>query len=234
MIDSLPRGYQALVIGASGGIGAAVAQRIESDSRCGQVMRLSRSNDAGFDITDEESVAAQARSLRRQNHTFALIFDATGALDIGGHGPEKSLSRLDPAVLAEAFAVNCLGPALLLKHFAPLLVRDGKCIFASLSARVGSIGDNRLGGWYSYRASKAALNQILRTAAVEIARKRPEAVVAALHPGTVRTSLTEAYAGGRSTFSPADSAAKLLAVLDQLDASRSGGFFAYDGSAIPW
>jgi len=234
MINSLPRGYQALVIGASGGIGAAVAQMIESDSRCGGVVRLSRSNDAGFDITDEESVAAQARSLRRQNHTFALIFDATGALEIDGNGPEKSFSRLDPAVLARAFAINSIGPALLLKHFAPLLVREGKCIFASLSARVGSIGDNRLGGWYSYRASKAALNQILRTAAVEITRKRPEAVVAALHPGTVRTSLTEAYAGGRSTFSPDEAAAKLIDVLDRLEPAQSGGFFAYDGKAVPW
>ena len=233
-MESLPENYQALVIGASGEIGRAVAETLESDSRCGGVTRVSRRGDPGVDITDETSVAARADDLRSEGRNFALIVDVTGALEIDGHGPEKSLSQLDPSVLAQAFAVNTIGPALLLKHFAPLLPRKNKAVFASLSARVGSIGDNRLGGWYAYRASKAALNQIIRTAAIEIARKRRDAVCVALHPGTVRTRLSAAYAGDRPTFTPAEAAAKLLAVLDRLDHTDSGGFFAYDGTRIPW
>lgn len=219
---------RALVIGSTGGIGGAVADALAA--RGAEVVRLSRSGD-GLDLTDEASVAAAAA---RTPGPFGLIFDATGALELGGAGPEKTIAAIDPAAMAAQFAVNAIGPALLLKHFHGALAREGRAVFATLSARVGSIGDNRLGGWISYRAAKAALNQIVRTAAVEIRRKRPEAVVVALHPGTVRTGLTAKYAGGHRTVAPDEAAANLLGVIDGLGPEDSGGFFAWDGARIPW
>lgn len=215
-----------LVIGASGGIGAALAEALAGTD----LAVLSRSRD-GLDLTDEASVAAAARRL---DAPFDLIFDATGGLEIDGIGPEKSLDEIDPAAMAAQFALNTIGPALLLKHFAPKLATDRRAVFATLSARVGSIGDNRLGGWYGYRASKAALNQIVRTAAVEIARRRPQAVVLALHPGTVTTALTAKYLGRHPAVTPADAAANLLAVIAAREPADSGGFFAWDGQPILW
>ena len=141
-----------------------------------------------------------------------------------------------PAAMAAVFAVNTLGPALVAKHFLPLMPRKGRSVFAALSARVGSIGDNRLGGWYSYRASKAALNQILRTLAVEAARTHPELIVAGLHPGTVRTALSQPFRpepGTPGLFSPEESAAHLVRVLDGLHPRDSGQVFAWDGQPIP-
>jgi NAD(P)-dependent dehydrogenase (short-subunit alcohol dehydrogenase family) len=219
---------RALVIGDTGGIGAALAAALAA--RGAAVTGLSRRRD-GLDLTDEATIARAAAGLAGP---FELILDATGALEIDGRGPEKALAQIDPAAMAAQFAVNAIGPALLLKHLHPLLPREGRAVFASLSARVGSIGDNRLGGWISYRAAKAAQNQILRTAAVEIARKRPGAIVVALHPGTVATPLTARYAGGHPTVAPEAAAAHLLAVLDRLTPADTGGFFAWDGSPIPW
>ena len=219
---------KALVIGATGGIGAAVTRALKAGGA--DVATLSRSRD-GFDLTDETGIARAAKAL---DGPFDLIFDATGALVIDGAAPEKTIAAIDPAAMAAQFALNAIGPALLLKHLHPLLPTDRRGVFVTLSARVGSIGDNRLGGWASYRASKAALNQIVRTAAIEIARKRPESVVAALHPGTVRTDLTARYAGRHPTVSPDEAAANLLAVIDGLTPADTGGFFAWDGEAIPW
>jgi NAD(P)-dependent dehydrogenase (short-subunit alcohol dehydrogenase family) len=219
---------RALVIGATGAIGAAVASRLEAGGR--DVVRLSRSRD-GLDITDEERVSQAARA---QVGPFELILDATGALEIGGRGPEKALAQIDPGAMAAQFALNAIGPALLLKHFHPLLPRDRRSVFATLSARVGSIGDNRLGGWIGYRAAKAALNQIVRTASIEIARKWPEAIVVALHPGTVRSDLTRSYLGRHPAVSPEEAAGNLIGVLNGLNPADSGGFFAWDGKAIAW
>jgi NAD(P)-dependent dehydrogenase (short-subunit alcohol dehydrogenase family) len=219
---------RALLFGDSGGIGAALSAAL--GARGVVVTGLSRSRQ-GLDVTDEASIVRAARTL---NGPFELIFDATGALEIAGRGPEKSVLALDPETMALQFAVNAIGPALLLKHFHPMLPLSGRGVFGTLSARVGSIGDNRLGGWMSYRAAKAALNQIVRTAAIEIARKRPGAVVVALHPGTVSTALSARYSGRHSAVSPAAAADNLLAVLDGLTPSDSGGFFAWDGQSIPW
>lgn len=217
---------RALVFGASGGIGSALAEALSE----GDLTTLSRSRD-GLDLTDEASIADAAAGLDGE---FDLILDATGGLEIGGAAPEKSLAEVDPAAMAAQFALNAIGPALLLKHFAPKLAPDRRAVFATLSARVGSIGDNRLGGWYGYRASKAALNQIVRCAAIEIARRRPKAVVLALHPGTVETGLTARYLGRHRAVAPAEAAANLLAVISALGPADSGGFFAWDGTAIPW
>lgn len=231
-MDSLGSTYKAVIIGASGGIGAALAAALEADERCGGLVRLSRSVD-GVDLTDEQSIARAAILVREKHGEIDLVFDATGALEIEGTGPEKALRALDSAVMARQFAVNAIGPALLIKHFSPLLPRSRRAIFATLSARVGSIGDNRLGGWISYRAAKAALNQIVRTAAIEIARTHPQALVLALHPGTVATRLTTPFRHGDGT-APEEAAASLLQVIDRLSASETGKFYAYDGQPVGW
>ncbi|MGV1905590.1 SDR family NAD(P)-dependent oxidoreductase [Agrobacterium cavarae] len=230
MMTSLAKGYRALVIGSSGGIGSAVARLLRADKRCAEVVGLSRSID-GLDITDEASVHD---ALGRLNGEFHLIFCATGALTIDGVGPEKALKQLSADAMMKQFALNALGPAMVLKHVAAKLPRRERGLMAFLSARVGSIGDNHLGGWVSYRASKAALNQIIRTASVELGRTHPQSVLAALHPGTVATSLSDDYAGGRDRFRPEESATKMLSVLDGLQPAQSGSFHAYDGSSIEW
>jgi NAD(P)-dependent dehydrogenase (short-subunit alcohol dehydrogenase family) len=227
------QGYRAVVIGASGGIGNAVFRAVSADPACAAAMPLSRRDD-GLDLTVEETVRAAAERVKAAFGTVDLVFDATGALEIDGQGPEKTIRAIDPAAMARQFAVNAIGPALLFKHFAPLLPRDRRCVFATLSARVGSIGDNRLGGWISYRAAKAALNQIVRTASIEIARTSPASVVVTLHPGTVETRLTATHGRHAERTAPDEAAAMLLSVLEGLDATRTGAFLAYDGTEIPW
>ncbi|NTJ43662.1 SDR family NAD(P)-dependent oxidoreductase [Agrobacterium larrymoorei] len=229
-MTSLPIGYRALVIGASGGIGSSVADMIGQDPRCGSLQRLSRLAD-GLDVTDEQSVSDAAHKIEGDLH---LIFCATGALTIDGVGPEKSLKQISPEAMMKQFALNAVGTALLLKHFSSKLCRRERSLLAVLSARVGSIGDNRLGGWMSYRASKAALNQIVRTASVEIARTHPASVVVSLHPGTVATPLTQDYASGRERMQPVESTRRMLSVLNALEAAQTGHFFAYDGTPIEW
>lgn len=219
---------RALVVGASGGIGSALAADLAA--RGWSATGLSRRAD-GLDVTDEASVA---RCLSALEPGFDLVIVATGALEIGAHRPEKSLRALDPAALAAQFAVNAMGPALVLKHALRLMPRDRRAVFAALSARVGSIGDNRLGGWYSYRAAKAALNQLIHTAAVEVARTHPQAVVVSLHPGTVATGFTEKYVGSHPTVSPAVAAANLLRVVEGLGPDDTGGFFDWRGEAVAW
>lgn len=233
-MQSLRDGYRAAVIGATGGIGAAIAAALKADPRCGALAELSRSGDSPVDLLSEASIAAAAEALATAHGGLDFIFDATGALTIDGVGPEKSLRAIDPASMAASFAVNAIGPALLIKHFSNLMPREGKSVFATLSARVGSIGDNRIGGWISYRSSKAALNQIVRTASREIVRRRPDAICVALHPGTVATDLSAPFAGSRDVFTPQESAEKLIAVCDGLTPGDAGGFFAYDGSEIDW
>ncbi len=230
-MKSFGKNYRALVIGASGGIGQALVGLLRQDDACGTVVGLSRSTD-GFDLLDEASIEEQANKLSDQR--FDLIICAIGALTIQGIGPEKSIRQISPDAMAAQFAVNAIGPALILKHFTPLLAPSKRSACALLSARVGSIGDNRLGGWISYRSAKAALNQIVRTAAIEVARKRPEAVIVSIHPGTVDTSLSRPYAANHKATQPVDAAAMMLATIDGLKSSDTGGFFAYDGSRIEW
>lgn len=230
-----PAGSSAVVIGASGGIGHAVTAALEADPAIGRTLALSRQSTPALDIRDEDSIAKAAAFAAELDAPPRLVFDATGVLHGEGMKPEKTWRHIGPAAMAEAFAVNATGPALLMKHFLPLLPREGRAVFVTLSARVGSIGDNRHGGWYAYRASKAALNQLVRTAAVELGRRRPEAVCAALHPGTVDTPLTAPFAKtGLDVRSPAAAAEKLLAVVDRLTPAESGGFFDYDLQPIPW
>ena len=247
-MNSLPPGFRALVFGASGAVGGAFVAALRASPHCAEVVALARHPEAGglaLDLEDEAGIAAAAEALRG-HAPFHLMLCATGALHLPGSGdhppraPEKRLAELDPQAMARAFALNSIGPALLLKHFHGLLPLKERALFAVLSARVGSIGDNRLGGWYSYRASKAALNMLLRTAAIEVARKRPLAVLAALHPGTVRSRLSAPFVAegagpGKRLLEPAEAAAHLLAVLDALPAEgASGSFHAWDGASVPW
>jgi NAD(P)-dependent dehydrogenase (short-subunit alcohol dehydrogenase family) len=218
----------ALVIGASGGIGSAVAGALAA--RGVAVTGLSRAAD-GLDVTDEASVAAHMGAL---DGPFNLIFVATGALEIAGYRPEKTLRQITAQGLADQFALNAIGPALILRHAPRLLPRDRRAVFAALSARVGSIGDNRIGGWYAYRAAKAALNQIVHTGAIELARTHRQAVCVALHPGTVATRFTEKYAGRHPTVPPEQAAANLLSVIDGLGPDQTGRFFDWAGKPVPW
>ena len=168
----LAAGGIAVVMGAGGGIGRALVERLRQYDGVDRVIGFSRTSSPAIDLLNEASLAAAAEWAATQG-TIRLVIDATGFLHDQGRRPEKSWRELDPSHLAKAFALNAIGPALIMKHLLPLLPREGKSVFATLSARVGSIGDNRLGGWYSYRASKAALNQLVRTAAIELSRRQP-------------------------------------------------------------
>ncbi len=232
-LSAFPQGFNAVVVGSTGGLGSAFADLLERDPGCGQVFRFSRSSSHPLDLEDEASIERAAASLADQGEIH-LIIDATGILHDAAMRPEKTFSQIDPEAVARAFAINATGPLLLLKHFHHLLPRTGRGVFATVSARVGSIADNRLGGWYGYRASKAALNMFLRTAAIEIARKRPDAVCLALHPGTVKTRLSDPFAGDRERFEAKQSAQMLLEVINRAAPAAGGAFLAYDGSEIPW
>jgi NAD(P)-dependent dehydrogenase (short-subunit alcohol dehydrogenase family) len=218
---------KALVIGASGGVGKAVVAELEG--RGVQVATLSRSVD-GLDLTDEDSVK---RALDGVTGDFDLIFVATGGLTSTRDVPEKQLSDLGPDELVAQLKLNALGPALVLKHWKDRIPRKSRFVFAALSARVGSIGDNRMGGWYSYRTSKAALNSLLHGAAVEIARTRKEAIVTCLHPGTVATDFTADYPD-HDKVSPDEAATNLIDVIEGLTPDQTGQFFDYAGDRIDW
>ncbi|MDW4551615.1 SDR family NAD(P)-dependent oxidoreductase [Defluviimonas sp. D31] len=221
------RVYRALVIGASGGIGAASASTLAG--RGVEVVALSRSQD-GLEVTQMASVDHLLGELAGP---FDLILVATGILTPDSTGPEKSLDQIDAARMAEVLAVNTIGPALILRHAPRLLPRNGRSVVAVLTARVGSIGDNGIGGWYSYRASKAAANQIVRTAAIEIGRRLKDAAVVALHPGTVATPFTSNYPGHRKV-APEVAAKNLLRVIDGIGPEHTGRFYDWSGAEVPW
>ena len=217
----------ALVIGASGGIGSALAAALAR--RGVAVTGLSRRED-GLDVTAPASVA---RVMGALDGPFDLVIVATGILAAEGTRPEKSLAEIDAAAMSRVLAVNTIGPALILGHVPRLLPRGRRSVVAVLTARVGSIGDNGLGGWYSYRASKAAANQVVHTAAIEISRRHREAAVVALHPGTVATEFTRDYPGHRKV-TPDAAAENLLRVIDGLTPAQSGGFLDWAGKEVPW
>ncbi len=218
----------ALVIGSSGGIGRAVSGQLASHGV--QVTGLSRSA-SGFDLAKPQSAE---RILSDVAGPFDLVLVATGALEIDGAAPEKSMRSVSARAMMDQFALNAVGPALILKHASRLLPRERRSVFAVLSARVGSIGDNRLGGWVSYRAAKAAVNQIVHTAAIELARTHKDAVCVALHPGTVRTSFTQKYLGRHPAVEPEEAARNLLKVSAGLTPADTGGFYDWAGKRIPW
>ncbi len=256
MLDSFPRPLTALVIGASRGIGLALVRQLLDDDGVERVIACARAPDRAqdlaalrqghgdrlqpmaLDVTCPQTIAAVAERLRGARMRPQLVVHAAGLLHAdNGVSPEKRLEDLELESLQRVFAVNAMGPALCLRHFLPLMSRADKAVFAALSARVGSIGDNRLGGWYAYRSSKAALNQLLRTASIEARRRFANVIIAGLHPGTTDTGLSapfQANVPSEKLFSPAFTAGRLLQVIDELGSDDSGGFFAWDGQSIPW
>jgi NAD(P)-dependent dehydrogenase (short-subunit alcohol dehydrogenase family) len=230
-MSSLGDGYRALVIGASGALGSAFCEWLNDDPRCAGVRQLGRSTLPALDLEHPDSIAKAAAELV-QEAPYQLILHAAGLLHRDGIKPEKSYAAIEAEAMQAVFQINTLGPALVLRHFLPLLDRSGA--MAMLSAKVGSIGDNRLGGWYAYRASKAALNMLIKTAAIELARTRPETRLLSLHPGTVISGLSQPFRGA-SAARPGDIAAReLLSLIDGLTPADSGNFFAYNGERLPW
>jgi NAD(P)-dependent dehydrogenase (short-subunit alcohol dehydrogenase family) len=232
MMSSLPDGYRALVVGASGAIGGALLQQLQADPRCAAVVGVSRQSSPGLDLLSEPSIQACAQALAAQG-PFHLVLDATGGLTLNGRGPEKRLDELEATHVLNALHLNAVGPGLLLKHFAPLLASGQRVIWGKLSARVGSIEDNRKGGWYGYRAAKAALNMLLQTAAIELSRRRPLLLVAALQPGTVQSALSQPFVS-QDALHPKASAQRLLATLNGLQPTGRAQFVDHQGQSIPW
>jgi NAD(P)-dependent dehydrogenase (short-subunit alcohol dehydrogenase family) len=232
-MHSLSPGFRAVVIGASGAIGAAMVRELQSDPRCGEVFALGRGSAPRVDFDDESTIAQAAACLRKSGPLHLLVV-ATGKLHGPEQWPEKRLSQLNYEHMMDNFTVNTFGPAMVLAHFLPLLARHERSVVGALSAKVGSIEDNRLGGWYSYRASKAALNMLIKTASIELARSHPQAVLAALHPGTVNSPLSAPFGAAQRKRPAAQAAAELLQILDRLSSKQTGGFWAYDGQRLPW
>jgi NAD(P)-dependent dehydrogenase (short-subunit alcohol dehydrogenase family) len=233
-LNSFPNAGVAVIFGSGGGIGNALMDVLRSDDRFSHLVGFNRRTTPSIDLMNEQSLERAAKSAAEKGE-LRLVIDATGFLHDENQAPEKSWRQLDADKLARSFALNAIGPALIMKHILPLLPRSGKAVFATLSARVGSIGDNRLGGWYAYRASKAALNQLVRTSAVELARRSPEAICVALHPGTVATALSAPFAAtGLTVHKPSEAARHLLTVIGKLTPEATGGFLDWRGEPVPW
>ena len=244
-----------LVAGASRGLGLAFVERLVAETAVrrvwagcrrpegardlqGLAARDGRVRVIGLDVTDEDRLAAAARTMAREGEPLDMVINCAGLLhEDQGLQPERRLSEVRADWLARSFLVNGAGPLLLAKHVEPLLPRRERAVFASLSARVGSIADNRLGGWYAYRGAKAAQNMFMKSLSIELLRRARGVICVALHPGTVRTGLSQPFRGGvpeGKLFSPAHAAAQLLRVIDRLDGSDNGGFFAWNGEKVPW
>ena len=230
---SFPESFKALVVGSSGAIGGAFVQQLQQHPNCTEVLTLSRTENPGFDITSEASIAEHVQALAGQG-PFHVVVDATGALSINGKGPEKAISQVAADSLQQSFLINATGPMVLLKQLAPLLAA-GPTWYVKLSARVGSISDNNKGGWYAYRAAKAALNQLLQTSAIELQRRRPELRVVAIQPGTVRSKLSEPFqAGVPHLLEPAESVAGMMQALQSLQPKMGAHYVDWQGQKIGW
>jgi NAD(P)-dependent dehydrogenase (short-subunit alcohol dehydrogenase family) len=224
----------ALVLG-TGGLGTALAHALSAQHS--QVLSLSRRSTPAMDYANEASLAEAAAwtSAQCAQAPLRLLVVATGFLHGEAGQPERSWAQLNAAYLSEVFWVNAIGPALVMKHFLPLLPRQGPCAAVFLSAKVGSIGDNGLGGWYGYRAAKAALNQLVKTASIEQARRNREAAIVALHPGTVATPLSEPFSkNGLNVRPPEVAAAEIAQVLNGLGPQDNGRFVDCQGQTLPW
>ena len=220
---------RALVFGASGGIGQAFSRFLENKLGSENVVKISRSID-GFEISDEEKILKFSQSIEG---SFNLIINATGVLQTTEEGPEKTINVVKQKSMIDMMTINAIGPALLLKNFSKKLDKTKFSVFVNLSARVGSITDNRLGGWISYRSSKAALNQIIKTSSIEINRRNKNAICVGLHPGTVKTRFTEKFQNTTETISPDESVKMMMKVVENLSVDDNGYCFAYDGKVIP-
>ncbi|MGG6297151.1 SDR family NAD(P)-dependent oxidoreductase [Leptolyngbya sp. AN02str] len=250
MTSHLQQVNAALVVGASGGIGLEMVHQLLEQPTIHQIYATyNRSNDAlqaisdsrltqlPLDLTNEAQIATVVQTIQATTPALHLVVNCAGVLHTDAMQPEKSLRHLNPQQLSDYFLVNSIGPALLAKHLPPLLKQGDRAVFATLSAKLGSIGDNQLGGWYGYRASKAALNQLMRTTAIEYKRTCPNAIVVTLHPGTTDTQLSRPFQRNvppDKLFTPQRTVRQLLLVIDQLQNSDSGEFFSWDGNRLPW
>ena len=245
LLPSMGEALRVIVVGSSGGIGRAFVETLSASDQVAKIYALSRQGQSHpshkvanltFDFTNESSIEAAAEALR-ETGPFDLCIIATGLLQGEGISPEKNMRAMSLDAFQKSFMVNTFGPAVTAKYFLPLMRRDSKAVLAALSARVGSISDNRIGGWYSYRASKAALNMILKTLSIEFGRRFKNTIIIGLHPGTVDTDLSKPFqssvADGK-LFTPEFSVKKLLNVIDQLEPKDNGLLFAWDGVAIPF
>jgi NAD(P)-dependent dehydrogenase (short-subunit alcohol dehydrogenase family) len=245
-LSSFSSEMNVVVVGASGGIGHALTIKLAQSFAVASITSCSRSGPVPdhpkvrhqlLDLEDEATIARAAEAVRADAGTLDLVFVASGILhDDEALRPEKTWRALDGAALERVYRINAVGPALVAKHFLPLLARDRKSVFAALSARVGSISENYFGGWHAYRASKAALNMLLRTFAIELARRNPSAVCVGLHPGTVDTPLSAPFQANvpeGKLFTPHFAASRLLELLDRITPDDSGKVFAWDGQMIP-
>ena len=219
---------RALIFGASGGIGLAFSKFLENKLGIENVIKLSRSVN-GFEISDEEKILKFSGSIEG---SFNLIINAIGVLQTTEIGPEKTINAVKQKSMIDMMTINAIGPALLLKNFSKKLDKTKFSVFVNLSARVGSITDNRLGGWISYRSSKAALNQIIKTSSIEINRRNKNAICVGLHPGTVKTRFTEKFQNTTETISPEESVEMMMKVIESLSVDDNGYGFAYDGKVI--
>ena len=231
-MHSLGPSFRALVVGDTGALGAAFVGALQASAHCERVVGLSRSSQPGFDLRDPASIAHAVQAVAAHG-PFSLVVDATGVLRTGPQTPEKNLPSVQAEALAQAFALNATGPLVLLQLLQAHLV-PGRAVYAKLSARVGSIADNRAGGWYSYRASKAALNMLLHTAGIELQRRHPAWVLALLQPGTGASALSRDFVRLGQARSADDSAADLLRVLDALAPVAGAQFVDYRGARVPW
>tara|TARA_B110000211_G_scaffold92345_1_gene107659 strand:- start:198 stop:896 length:699 start_codon:yes stop_codon:yes gene_type:complete len=226
----------ALVIGGTGSIGSAIINELKNQNFT-KIISLGRSSNPPLDLLDESSIKKAADFIKNQPGSLCLLFDATGILhnEDQNQMPEKTYKNIDLTFMKKNFEINVMGPALIMKHFLPLLDTDQKSIFATLSAKVGSISDNRYGGWYSYRASKAALNQMIKTASIELKMKNKNAVCVAIHPGTVTSKLSKPFQKDNLKIqSNEESAKNIVQVMTNLKINDSGLFFDWSGDIINW
>ncbi len=245
LLPSMGDSLKVIVIGATGGIGKALIKALLGSTQIDEIFALSRQGSThpspkvepmAFDFTDENIVSNAAHTLSKSG-PFDLVITATGLLHGPDISPEKNMRAITADGFQKSFAVNTIGPAVTAKYFLPLMRRDKKTVFCALSARVGSISDNRLGGWYAYRASKAALNMVIKTLAIEHNRRFKDCVIMGLHPGTVDTALSKPFQSNvpqGKLFTPEDSAHKLLSVIDSASISDSGHLLDWAGKKIPF
>ena len=228
----LPTPFRALVIGSSGSIGLAFLELLENNPDCAMVTGIHRHSIPSINYEDPSSIQLAAQALSAQA-PFDLIINTIGILHSEQWMPEKKLDDLNAEQLNHLIQINTIGPALTLKYFSKLLTPHAS-VMAALSAKVGSIEDNRLGGWYSYRASKAALNMLIKTAAIEFSRTKPNTTLVALHPGTVNSRLSKPFRGEQIGRPALDAAKDMLNVIQSLDSNDSGSFISYTGEKLPW
>ena len=245
ILPSMGENLRVVIVGSTGGIGGAFIDALCLSEQVSQIYALSRKGrshpspkvaNLTFDFTDEASIEAAAEALR-ETGAFDLCVIATGLLQGEGIAPEKNMRAMSLEAFQKSFMINTFGPAVTAKYFLPLMRRDRKAVLAALSARVGSISDNRIGGWYAYRASQAALNMVLKTLSIEFGRRFKETVIIGMHPGTVDTDLSKPFQANvpeGKLFSPEFSANKLLSVIDQVEPKDSGLLFAWDGEKVPF